>query len=180
MPKFELPRENMRAAVQEEELREKVDLDGSRAVTHPRPRSLPVGVTNCSDIPFEVVHRVVVEYFGSPEKGLCLPPGTQPEHLLHLRRRDRDRAIYLDGHRFEDCSRDATSLGGKHLSDIVRNVDGNVHSKIGDWGSGVFRNVRMPVWRVRRLARCHSLAKSQAKLLQSLKDGSAKGNRTLI
>jgi hypothetical protein len=39
---------------------------GGKAATHPRRRSLARGITNRSDIPFQVVHRVVVERLGSP------------------------------------------------------------------------------------------------------------------
>src|SRR5260370_15231978 len=64
---------------------------------------------NRSDIPFQIICCVVVKGFRSPEEGLRLPPGVQPEHVLHLRRGDRARAICFDGDCFQDHPRDTTS-----------------------------------------------------------------------
>jgi hypothetical protein len=109
----------------------------SRAATRPRRLSSP-GVTNGCDIPFEVIHRVIVECPGAPEKSLRLLPRAQPAHLLDFRRRDHTRAIHLDGDRFQT----AAMFFCSHHS------------------------------------RCHSLEKSEAKLQQNLRVGSANGNRT--
>jgi hypothetical protein len=53
-----------------EESRKKVDFTNEDEVTkrgpHPRPQSLPRDVTNPSDIPFQIISRVVVEGFRAP------------------------------------------------------------------------------------------------------------------
>lgn len=65
---------------------------------YPRQHALP-GFANGGDIPFEIVNRVIVICVGAPQKSLCLTPGAQPQpqHLLHLRRRERSGTICFDG-----------------------------------------------------------------------------------
>jgi hypothetical protein len=116
-----------------EQRRENVDFaDGLSSIAgrHPRRRSLVRGVTNRSNITVEVVHRIGLEGFCSAQERLCLPSGAKAEHLLHLCRRDGPGAIRFGSDGLHNCAGGATSLGGEQLSDVVWNVDSDIHSEL--------------------------------------------------
>jgi hypothetical protein len=70
----------------------------SRLVMYPRRQSLPGCITNCREIPFQIVHRVIVVCLGATQKRLRFPTGAQPKHLLHLCWCDRSGPISLNSH----------------------------------------------------------------------------------
>jgi hypothetical protein len=82
-------------------------------------KSLPRGVTNGRDIPFQVIHRVIVVGFGPPEEGLRLLPRPQPEHLLRLRRSDRARPIRSGSDRFQCRTRPEALVAEAEAADVA-------------------------------------------------------------